>query len=68
MNEETAKESLYRFLPKGAKLPHLQCMKKDYEGWFVIPKLSPDKYVVCSGKNECFIFINRGYYCKKHRV
>lgn len=29
--------------------------------------LSQDPHVECSGKDECFIFLNRGYYCKKHK-
>jgi hypothetical protein len=29
-------------------------------------KCAQDLYVQCSSKKECFIFVNRGYYCALH--
>lgn len=28
----------------------------------------PDPYIVCAGDKECFIEVNRGYLCRKHRA
>lgn len=61
------RHSNYRFLPKGSKTPHLQGTKEGKNSyWFVISLLDKDSIAVCSGIKECYFFINRGYYCKKH--
>lgn len=30
------------------------------------PKAACDLEAVCTGENECFYFLNRGYLCKRH--
>lgn len=47
--------------------PNLQCSFDGRSTYcFIIPRLARDEIIECVGKDECFFYINRGYFCKKH--
>lgn len=60
--------SRFRYLPEGNPTPHIMVHKKSSGYSFIIPKFDKDISASCAGKNECYLEINRGYKCLKHRV
>ncbi len=46
--------------------PHIMVHKYELNYSFVIPKCDIDSEVSCVSTGKCFLFMNRGYYCKKH--